>query len=260
MRLVGVGYRRALRPWIATSPSEVEMLEITAEHFFDHPQLLVGIRRQYPLVVHGLSLSLGTPGPLDPATFSLFKKVVAAANPAWISEHVAFSRTREVDLGHLNPVPWTARSLATLVDHARQVMDECGTHLILENIASHLDLPSEFEETDFLNELCVRSGCGLLLDVTNLFINAKNRSYDPLAWVERLDPKTIAQLHVVGYTQTDESYEDHHAEAIQEDLMEFTLNALQIAKDVQGIIIERDAHFPCPQSLGAELWRLKHGL
>ena len=104
-RLVGVGYRRELARWIAARPAEIGCLEITAEHFFDRDlALLRALRREYPLFVHGLGLSLGTPGPLDAATLDAYARVAAAADPLYITEHVAFTRTRDVDLGHLNPI------------------------------------------------------------------------------------------------------------------------------------------------------------
>src|SRR5204862_4112506 len=99
------GYRRELARWIAARPAEIGCLEITAEHFFDRDLgELRELRGGYPLFVHGLGLSLGTPGPMDRATLEAYARVVAAADPLYVTEHVAFTRTTEVDLGHLNPV------------------------------------------------------------------------------------------------------------------------------------------------------------
>lgn len=102
--LIGVGYRAGLKAWIDANPPEIQCLELTAEHFFDGPaeDQLVSLRARYPLFVHGLGLSLGTPGPPDRDTLNQFCRVVEVADPEWISEHVAFTRSHDVDLGHLN--------------------------------------------------------------------------------------------------------------------------------------------------------------
>ena len=182
--LIGLGYRQPLAEWISTCPPEVHCLEITAEHFFDHGQArLEWLSQNFPLYVHGLGLSLGTPGPLDAKTLDQFAQVVATANPDWISEHVAFTRSAEVDRGHLNPVSPTLHSLQILIDHARALMDRCQKPLILENVTSFLRLSGDLSEPEFLNRLCEQSGCGLLLDVTNLLINARNHKFDELAWL-----------------------------------------------------------------------------
>ncbi|HEX4349427.1 MAG TPA: DUF692 family protein, partial [Verrucomicrobiae bacterium] len=131
---IGVGYRRELSGWIESRPRGVDCLEITAEHFFhDGEGHLAALAKQYPLFVHGLALSLGTPGPLDKKHLGKFARVVSIANPDWISDHVAFTRTAEADLGHLNPVPPTREMLDLIAVHAREISDCCGKPMLLEN-------------------------------------------------------------------------------------------------------------------------------
>lgn len=101
-----------------------------------------------------------------------------------------------------------------MVEHAQEVSERCGKPLILENISSHLLLTGEMSETDFLNRLCERAGGGLLLDVTNLFINSKNFGFNSSTCLHELDPQHIVQLHVVGYSVRDGQWEDFHAEPI----------------------------------------------
>jgi uncharacterized protein (UPF0276 family) len=256
-RLAGVGYRRELAGWIASRPPEIGCLEITAEHFFEGGNdRLRALRRDYPLFVHGLGLSLGTPGPIDRATLDAYARVVEAADPMYVTEHVAFTRTRDVDLGHLNPVARTPENLRILADHAREVMDRCGKPLLLENIASHLALPGAMAEPEFLNRLCDAAGCGLLVDVTNLYVNSRNHRFDPVAWLEAVEPKNIVQLHVVGYTRRDGRWHDAHAEPIQDELFDLTRLVLDRAA-VQGVIVERDENIPAPEAFAAELRELE---
>lgn len=255
--LIGLGYRHPLAEWISTCPPEVHCLEITAEHFFDQGQAgLEWLIENYPLYVHGLGLSLGTPGPLDAETLDQFAQVVSIANPDWISEHVAFTRSAEVDLGHLNPVAPTEQSLQIIVDHARELMDRCQKPLILENVTSFLCLSGDLSEPEFLNRLCDEAECGLLLDVTNLLINARNHKFDELTWLQELDPQHIRQLHVVGYSQRDGVWHDNHGVAIQDELFQLIAEVVE-GTFVSAVIVERDMNFPPTNELRRELSRLE---
>jgi uncharacterized protein len=252
--LIGIGYRRELHQWIATRP--VECLEITAEHFYGrHEAVLQELARQFRLFVHGLGLSLGTPGQLDPGRLRRFERVVQIVQPEWISEHVAFTRTEEVDLGHLNPVQPTLATARTIAAHAREVAERCGRPIILENITSHLRIEGELSETDFLNAVCEMADCGLLLDVTNLFINSRNHRFDPLDWLNKTNPARIIQLHMVGYTSENGRYSDGHAQPIQDELIQLARAVIAYAR-VQSIILERDANFPGAMAMEKELAKL----
>jgi len=256
-RLIGVGYRRELARWISSRPAEIDCLEITAEHFFGRDlEALRALRRDYPLFVHGLGLSLGTPGPLDRPTLDAYARVVEAADPLYVTEHVAFTRTRDVDLGHLNPVAPTLENLRLVADHAREVMDRCGKPMLLENIASHLALKGGLPEPEFLNRLCDAAGCGLLLDVTNLYVNSRNHGYDPRDWLDALELRNVAQLHMVGYTRRGGRWHDAHAEPIQRELFDLAREIMERAP-LRGVIVERDENIPAPAELAAELRELE---
>jgi uncharacterized protein len=254
---IGVGYRPELSAWIDSRPSGVSCLEITAEHFFGGGEdRLRDLSSKFALSVHGLSLSLGTPGPIDAGRLAGFCRVVAAANPDWISEHVAFTRTAEVDLGHLNPLMPTRAVLDRVADHARELSDRCGKPVLLENITSHVRLAGELSETDFLNALCERAGCGLLLDVTNLFVNGRNHGFDPLEWLGEIEPKRIVQLHIVGYSRVGRRLADGHSTPIQAELVALA-QAVVDRSPVEAIILERDEDFPGPAAMAVEIGKLE---
>lgn len=257
MTWVGMGYRSALAGWISTRPPEVQCVEVTAEHFFDGGfDDLKRLTAGYPVFVHGLGLSLGTPGALEQETLDRFVQVVQIAKPEWVSEHVAFSQSTEVDLGHLNPIRLSREMVGVIAEHANQIVESCGCPIILENISSYLRLEGEMSEPDFLNRVCETASCGLLLDVTNLFINSRNHAFDATAWLHQLDPRLIVQLHVVGYSQRGGQWHDFHSEPIQADLMDLICEVLDYAP-VQAITLERDANFPPSADLARELTRLK---
>ncbi len=255
--LVGVGYRRELAEWVETGPRGLDSLEITAEHFFDGrgDARLAELARRFPLFVHALGLSLGTPGALDAGRVEAFARVVNVANPRWISEHIAFTRTAEADLGHLNPVPLTHEMVKIVGDHARELSERCGKPVLLENITSHLLLSGELTEPEFLNALCEHAGCGLLLDVTNLFINSRNHGFDPLAWLREVEPRRIRQLHIVGYARQGGRLVDSHAAPVQEELIDLA-RAVAAYAPVESVVLERDEDIPDPAAMEAELGKL----
>lgn len=268
---IGIGYRHELAAWLGTNPPGIECLELTAEHFYRAEVLVPSSSNarssdaasrpsvpgnQLPCYVHGLGLSLGTPGPLDPERLTQFTRVAAAADAEWISEHVAFTRTAETDLGHLNPVPPTRESVKIMADHARELSERCGKPLLLENITSHIRLQGELSETEFLNDLCAQADCGLLLDVTNLFVNSRNHRFDPIQWLHEIDPGKIRQLHIVGYSHRNGRYTDDHSQPVQPELLDLACAIIAYAP-IQAIILERDADFPGPEGMAAELAKLE---
>jgi uncharacterized protein (UPF0276 family) len=253
----GIGYRRELSAWLETKPRGVDCLEITAEHFFHGGEAqLAALAKIFPLFVHGLGLSLGTPGPLDQKILERFARVVDIAKPEWISDHIAFTRTAEADLGHLNPIPPTSEMLKIISDHAREISDRCGKPMLLENITSHVQLTGDLRETDFLNRLCERAGCKLLLDVTNLFINSRNHGFDARQWLREIQPQNIVQLHIVGYSRHGSRYTDSHAAPIQDELIELAREVVRHAP-VQAVILERDEDFPDVAGIETEVAKLQ---
>src|SRR5439155_26129587 len=151
---IGIGYRRELSDWLASQTIGIDCLELTAEHFYGRDSELQSAcdrfdfqpstrDHQLSCYVHGLGLSLGTPGPLDQGRLAQFATVTEKSNAEWISEHVAFTRTAETDLGHLNPVPLTRESVKIMADHAVEVAARCQKSLLLENITSHVRLEGD---------------------------------------------------------------------------------------------------------------------
>ena len=260
---IGIGYRHELAPWLARRPAAVGCLELTAEHFYSHNQRLqnfIDWRQQngnaMSCFVHGLGLSLGTPGPLDRGRLNQFAEVASACSAEWVSEHVAFTRTPEADLGHLNPVRPTRQSVHVMADHALELAERCRRPLLLENITSHIQLQGDLSETQFLNELCRRGNCGLLLDVTNLFVNSRNHRFDPIQWLYEIDPACIQQLHIVGHSCRNDRFVDDHSQPVQPELLQLARAVLNYAP-VKAIILERDADFPPDALMDAEIAKLK---
>jgi uncharacterized protein len=259
--LIGLGYRPAMSEWLAGGAPEVECLELTAEHFFDAPDSAIeAIGDLYPCSVHGLGLSLGTPGPIEPAALSRYARVARLARARWATEHIAFTHAAGIDLGHLNPVGPTEDNLSLLVEHALAVHEATRLPVCLENITSHLRLEGSIRETEFLNALCSASPhIGLLLDVTNLYVNARNHGFDAAAWLAELEPGIVRQMHIVGFGGTNGALVDDHRAPIQPELLDLLAMAAE-RHEVEAVIVERDLNIPGPSELVDELSRVRRSL
>lgn len=255
---VGLGYRGPLRSCFRDPAAPIACVEVTAEHFFRHdktppprPPELVG----RPLLVHGLDLSLGTPGPLPEDYVQRFLAVAEGLEADLISDHLAITRTAEVELGHLNPVPPTQATRAGVAAKIQTLQERAQRLFLLENVTTHLRLRGELSFPELLNGICADADCGVLLDVTNLYVNATNFGGDPFAFLERIDLSRVVQLHVVGFEERGGRLYDTHQKDIQEPLYDLTQAVLE-RSPARAVIVERDGHYPSPESLYAQLERL----
>lgn len=252
----GAGFRREISNWISSRPKQLQILEITAEHFFygRGRKTLKKISGAYPVCVHGLSLSLGTEGPLIADHVAEFADVARACKPLWISEHIAKTRTHEFALGHLTPIPRTEESIAIVADHAIELSEACGgVPIILENITSHIPGDEPIPEPEFLNRICERANCGLLLDVTNLAVNSFNHKFDPYVWMNEIEAP-VRQMHVVGFSEHNGIAFDCHSQDLSSNkklrnLIHFAIEHFK----PEAVILERDENFPAEANLDSEM-------
>ena len=258
---VGMGYRDPLRKEILQYTDGIDFLEITADNFLQSPNtrwvFLDALRSRYTLIPHGLNLSLGSAEGLNREYLSELTELVQRVNPPWWSEHIAFTKAEGVEIGHLSPLPFNRESIDAFCDNVCEAQDRIETPLILENITYTVDLPwHEMEENKFLGELLDRTGCGLLLDVTNLFINSQNHGYDPVEFLKTIPAERIIQLHFVGGMMKDGKWIDNHSQNTQDDIFQLIDSVLQYAP-VKGVILERDANFPPFTTIADELERAR---
>ncbi len=209
--------------------------------------------RGVAIVPHGLSLSLGGAEPLDPKRLEHLGRVAQLTRAPLVSEHLAFVRAGGLEAGHLLPVARTRASLDLVVAHARQAQDALPVPLALENIASPFDWPDpEIDEADFLAEVLERAEVRLLLDVENVYANARNRGTDPLTFFDRLPLERIAYVHIAGGAERDGKYRDTHAHAVPSEVLDL-LAELSARVSIPGFLLERDDHFPPDAEIHAEL-------
>jgi uncharacterized protein (UPF0276 family) len=245
---VGVGFREQFRADLFLHRAEIDFLEITADHYLDAtpPKIeeLELLRQHFPLVPHGLDLSLGSAEGVDAKYLEKFAALIEKLQPAWFSEHICFTKSGGVDIGHLAPLAFTRESLEVLKRNIRRVREFIKTPLILENITYMVRFPfSEMDEAEFIAELVEETDCGLLLDVTNLYINSVNHDYDWREFLEKLPASRIVQLHFVGSHRHGNLLIDGHAHKTEAEIWN-VFREVCVKSNVKGAILERDENFP----------------
>ena len=255
---LGIGWREPLAG-LAYRRTDLGFVEVVAEAFpADRPIPLPldAIRRRGVRVVpHGVRLSLGSPYPPDPARLAALAHLAERTDAPLVSEHIAFVRAGGVEAGHLLPVPRSRSMLEVLVANVSQAMARLPVPLALEPIAALVEWPeSEIDEGDFVTELLERTGALLLLDVANLYANARNHGYDPVAMLDRLPLDRLAYVHVAGGSADDAAglYHDSHAHPVPAPVLDL-LDRLAARRPVPGVMLERDSHFPPTLEIDDEL-------
>ena len=207
-------------------------------------KIIKDLSRDFIIIPHAVDFSLGSVQKPDRSLIDGLAKIISQTKPAYWSEHISFSKTGAHDIGHLSPVPFNENMLEVLCENIDHVKKHISCPLILENITySILFKNGVMQEVEFLNRLHKRTQCGLLLDVTNLFINSKNHGFDAFSFIDELNADAIAQLHIIGYEYRNGTYFDTHGEIIQDDLWDLYRYILEKTQ-VNGVIIEWDRNFP----------------
>jgi uncharacterized protein (UPF0276 family) len=209
----GVGYKAEHFTDLLEDAGSVAWLEIHAENYMGQGgrpiAQLAHLAERFPVSVHGVGLSIGAEGPLDPEHLARLKHLCEWIRPASFSEHLAWSTHDTGFLNDLLPLPYTNETLGRVAEHIDQVQSILGRRMLLENPSSYLAFEdSTWSETDFLRELTKRTGCGLLLDVNNVFISATNLGTDPESYINEFPVEQVGEIHLGGH---DEEEDDHGA-------------------------------------------------
>lgn len=254
---VGIGFREPFLAGLFRHRDAVDFLEITADHYFDAtPEKnaeLDLLAANFPIIPHGLDLSLGSADGIDDDYLAAMADLVARLDPPWWSEHIAFTRAGGLPIGHLAPLPWTHEAVEVIARNVEHVRSRIHAPLILENITATMILPgSEMDEIAFLRAVLDRTGCGLLCDVTNLYTNAVNFGQDLDDLLARWPWDRVVQLHFAGGHWQDGALIDSHAHATPPEVWK-VLEAAVVQAPVRGIILERDENLPPFADLLGEL-------
>jgi uncharacterized protein len=261
-RSVGLGYRHALHADILSAPQAFDFLEIMSEDFMaasgrvaDVLELLVG---SFPVICHGTCLSLGGGDPLDAAYLARLRELTSRVRAPWFSDHVCFARADGRFFHGLFPLPRTTRVAAYVADRIRRAQDAVGMPIAVENITVYEEHAGDaIAHGAFLAEVLHRSGAHLLLDVTNLHVNATNLGFDPLAFLDELPLDRVLQIHLAGAKRTRERVLDTHDRRVSPAVHRLYARCLEKIGRAVPTLIEWDDRLPPIATLAAEAERAR---
>jgi hypothetical protein len=253
---VGIGWRPEISGVVEALPG-LRFAEVVAESVHAHGPLPEGLARLrgrgVTVVPHGVRLSLGGAEPVDPGRVTQFAAVADRLGAPLASEHIAFVRAGGVEAGHLLPLPRSREAVAAMVANVRRVQAELPVPLALEPIAALFDWPDdELTEAQFVTEILDATGALLLLDVANVYANARNRGADPAALLDELPLDRVAYVHVAGGAEHDGIYHDTHTDAVPRPVLDLVAQ-LCAGHRPPALMLERDGSYPPADVLRAEL-------
>ncbi|KGI76705.1 DUF692 domain-containing protein [Oleiagrimonas soli] len=203
---VGIGLRAPHHDHVMARRPAVPFFELHSENFFaaggPNRELLDALREDYPLSLHGVGLSLGAADALDAEHLAQLRALVAQVEPGLVSEHVCWGAIDGRHYNDLLPLPYTEEALALMTQRVQQVQETLGRTILVENVSSYIHFThSTLREWEFLAELSRRSGCGLLLDVNNVYVNSVNHGFDPLDFLDGIPGERVGEMHLAGFTR-----------------------------------------------------------
>ncbi len=244
----GIGLRAPHYAAVWERRPSVALLEVHSENFFgDGGEPLAWLERfrgAYPLSFHGVGLSLGSADPLDDRHLARLEALVRRFEPALVSEHLSWSSIASRHANDLLPLPFTEEALDHVVERIGQVQDRLGRQILVENVSTYMTFAqSALPESEFVTEVVRRSGCGLLLDVNNLWVNACNHAFDPRAYLDAIDAGMVRELHLAGYEAEGSLLIDTHATRVSAEVWALYREALR-RFGPRPTVVEWDADIP----------------
>jgi uncharacterized protein len=253
----GLGLRPVHYEALLSGSHAIDWLEIVSENYLvpgGQPlAYLERIRAEFPLVMHGVSLSIGSTDPLDRRYLSDLKELARRVEPAWISDHLCWTGVEGRNVHDLLPLPYTEEALAAVTARVGEVQDFLGRQILLENVSSYLSYrDSEMTEWAFLSEVARRADCAILLDVNNIYVSAVNHGFDPLEYLRGVPQERVRQFHLAGHSDMDGHLIDTHDHPIVTPVWALYREAVAHFGPVPTMI-ERDDNIPELGELVAEL-------
>ena len=250
----GIGLRSQHATEIAAARPKLGFLEVHAENYMAETvavDRLLELRRDYEMSLHGVALSLGSAEQLDRGHLGRFKTLIDRVEPVLVSEHLAWSAIGGAYLNDLLPLPYTEESLGLFCRHVEEAQEALGRRLLIENPSSYLRYRhSSMPEAEFLTEVVRRTGCGILCDVNNIYVSAKNFGFDPLAYLDALPIGAIGEIHLAGHHAAEDVdiLIDDHGSRVAKPVWDLHAAALRRFGPVPTLI-EWDTNLPALEVL-----------
>lgn len=252
----GIGLRSPHHDEFLARRPAIPWVEVHSENFFADGgrqlQVLDAVRRDYGVSLHGVGLSLGGTDPLDPDHLRRLRRLVQRVDPALVSEHVCWGSADGIFLNDLLPLPYTNTALRHLVARVSAAQDYLGRQILMENASSYLEFEgAEMTEWDFLVQLARRAGCGILLDVNNIYVSAQNHGFPARDYLRAIPAELVGEVHLAGHTAVDGILIDTHSAPVTDAVWALYREALRLLGPVPTLI-EWDADLPTLDRLVAE--------
>ena len=204
----GIGLRAPHMGELLARRPQVAWLEVHSENYFASGGRAVAeldaVRRDYPLSLHGVGLSLGSADPLNEEHLENLQRAVARFEPALVSEHLCWTSIGGGHFHDLLPLPYTEEALTHVTARIQAVQERLGLRLLIENVSSYLEFEhSNIPEWEFLREVAARSGCGILLDVNNIYVSAVNHGFDPKVYLDAIPSQDVGEIHLAGHVRNE---------------------------------------------------------
>jgi hypothetical protein len=246
---------------LAAEAAAVDFFEALSENYMvpggRPPRVLSEVRARYPVVLHGVSLSIGSSDPLDPAYLDRLADLCRRVEPRWVSDHLCWTGVGGHNAHDLLPLPRTEESLAHTAGRVARVQDRLGRRIALENVSSYLEYRAdEMPEHEFLVRLCERADCGILLDVNNVFVSAHNHGLDPDAYLAAIPPERVFQIHLAGHSREGPLWIDTHDHPVCDEVWDLYERAIGRLGPV-STLVEWDDRIPAFEVLEAEAARAR---
>lgn len=253
----GLGLRKPHYAEFLEARVAVDFVEVISENFMvegGRPRrILRAVRNCYPVALHGVSMSLGSADGLDGAYLARLRALVDEVEPLFVSDHLSWSRIEGFNSHDLLPLPYTNEALDVVADNIARAQDALGREMLIENPSTYIDFaPADMTEWAFLDALCARTGCGLLLDINNVFVSASNHGFDPLAYLDGIPHARVRQIHLAGHSQGSELLIDTHDQPVPDPVWKLYAH-VQPRLGPVATMIERDDAIPPLHELLAEL-------
>lgn len=245
----GLGLRSKHYEYIFTNKPKVDFFEIISENFMEsggRPKAnLAKIKELYPLVMHGVSLSIGTVDPLNSQYLKKLKKLIKLVNPIWISDHLCWTGVAHKNTHDLLPLPYTKDSMRHVVNRIKEVQDYLEMPLALENPSTYLEFKhSKIPEAEFIAVMAERSGCNLLLDVNNVYVTCYNHGLDPKKYIDSLPLDKVIQVHLSGHKNKGNHIVDTHDDFVVDEVWNLYKYFVYKAGRIPNTMIEWDDNIP----------------
>lgn len=253
----GLGLRTTHYQHIIDHRPAIDWFEALSENYMvggGKPKyFLHKIRERYPVVLHGVSLSVGSSDPLNVDYLTSLRELIKEIEPEWVSDHLCWTGVSGINTHDLMPLPYTEEAISHVVNRVEQVQDFLQRQILLENVSSYVSYAqSDMREWEFYNAIVERADCLMLLDINNIYVSARNHHFDSREYLESIDPARVQQFHLAGHIDNGDHVIDTHDHDVRTEVWELYRHALG-RFGLVSTMIERDDNIPPFAELEAEL-------